>query len=50
MKKYLMPVMMLAIFEVIAITLWLTMDNLFSGANYVLGVFNRKPSILYSGS
>lgn len=34
MKKYLMPVSMLAIFEIIAITLWLTKDNLFYLFNF----------------
>lgn len=34
MKKYLMPATMLVIFEVIAITLWLTMDNLFYLFNF----------------
>lgn len=46
MKKYLLPVIMLAIFETIAITLWLTMDNLFYlfnfsyiGISIALGIF-----------
>lgn len=46
MKKYLLPVMMLAIFETIAITLWLTKDNLFYlfnfsyiGISIALGLF-----------
>ena len=34
MKKYLLPVIMLAIFETVAITLWLTMDNLFYLFNF----------------
>ena len=34
MKKYLLPVIMLALFETIAITLWLTMDNLFYLFNF----------------
>ena len=29
MKKYLSPIIMLIIFETVAITLWLTKDNLF---------------------
>lgn len=46
MKKYLLPVFMLAIFETIAVTLWLTKDNLFYLFNFsyigiaiALGVF-----------
>lgn len=34
MKKYLLPVIMLIIFETIAITLWLAMDNLFYLFNF----------------
>lgn len=34
MKKYLLPVIMLAIFETVAITLWLTQDNLFYLFNF----------------
>ena len=29
MKKYAVPAMMLAVFEAVAVTLWLTKDNLF---------------------
>ena len=46
MKKYLMPVLMLAIFEMIAVTLWLTKDNIFYlfnfsyiGLSISLGIF-----------
>lgn len=46
MKKFLLPVIMLAIFETVAITLWLTMDNLFYlfnfsyiGISIALGIF-----------
>lgn len=46
MKKYLPPVAILAIFEIIAVTLWLTKDNLFYlfnfsyiGISIALGVF-----------
>lgn len=46
MKKYLLPVIMLAIFETVAVTLWLTMDNLFYLSNFsyigisiALGIF-----------
>ena len=46
MKKYAMPVIMLAIFEAVAITLWLTKGNLFYlfnfsyiGISISLGVF-----------
>ena len=34
MKKYALPIMMLAVFEAIAITLWLTKDNLFYLFNF----------------
>ena len=34
MKKYLMPLMMLAIFETVAVTLWLTKDNIFYLFNF----------------
>lgn len=34
MKKYLFPVIMLAVFESVAITLWLTKDNLFYLLNF----------------
>ena len=33
-KKYLVPILMLAIFEAVAITLWLTKDNLFYLLNF----------------
>ena len=46
MKKYLLPIAMLAIFETVAITLWLTKDNLFYLFNFsyigiaiALGIF-----------
>lgn len=46
MKKYLLPIMMLGIFEVVAVTLWLTMDNPFYlfnfsyiGLSIALGLF-----------
>lgn len=46
MKKYILPVVMLAIFEAVAITLWLAMDNLFYlfnfsyiGLSIALGIF-----------
>ena len=46
MKKYAMPVIMLAVFETVAVTLWLTKDNLFYlfnfsyiGLSVSLGVF-----------
>lgn len=46
MKKYLLSVIILAIFETVAITLWLTMDNLFYlfnfsyiGFSIALGIF-----------
>lgn len=34
MKKYLLPAVMLAIFETVAVTLWLTKDNLFYLLNF----------------
>ena len=46
MKKYAMPIIMLVVFETIAITLWLTKGNLFYlfnfsyiGISISLGVF-----------
>ena len=46
MKKYMLPIIMLTIFETIAVTLWLTMDNLFYlfnfsyiGISISLGIF-----------
>ena len=46
MKKYAMPIIMLVVFETIAVTLWLTKDNLFYlfnfsyiGLSVSLGVF-----------
>ncbi len=46
MKKYAMPIIMLIVFETIAITLWLTKDNLFYlfnfsyiGMSISLGIF-----------
>ncbi len=46
MKKYAMPIIMLVVFETIAITLWLTKGNLFYlfnfsyiGLSISLGVF-----------
>ena len=46
MKKYALPIGFLTVFEIIAITLWLTKDNLFYlfnfsyiGASVALGVF-----------
>ena len=45
-RKYILPVIMLAIFETVAVTLWLTKDNLFYlfnfsyiGISISLGVF-----------
>lgn len=34
MKKYLIPTLMLLIFETVAITLWLTKDNIFYLLNF----------------
>ncbi len=34
MKKYVLPIMMLAIFEAVAVGLWLTKDNLFYLFNF----------------
>ena len=46
MKKYILPMIMLTIFETIAVTLWLTKDNLFYlfnfsyiGISISLGIF-----------
>ena len=46
MKKYILPAAMLAIFEAVAVTLWLTKDDLFYlinfsyiGVSIALGVF-----------
>ena len=46
MKKYALPVLMLAVFEAVAVTLWLTKDNIFYlfnfsyiGCSIALGVF-----------
>ena len=33
-RKYMMPLIMLAVFETIAVTLWLTKDNLFYLLNW----------------
>ena len=33
-RKYILPVIMLAIFETVAVTLWLTKDNLFYLFNF----------------
>ena len=46
MKKYVLPVVMLAVFETVAVTLWLTKDNIFYlfnfsyiGCSIALGIF-----------
>lgn len=46
MKKYSLPIVMLAVFEITAVTLWLSMDNLFYlfnfsyiGCSVALGIF-----------
>ena len=46
MKKYALPFLMLAVFEAVAVTLWLTKDNIFYlfnfsyiGCSIALGVF-----------
>ena len=46
MKKYILPIILLAVFEAVAITLWLTKNNLFYllnfsyiGLSISLGVF-----------
>ena len=36
MKKYCLPVVMLVLFETIALTLWLTKDNLFYLFNFMM--------------
>ena len=52
MKKYAMPIIMLAVFETVAITLWLTKNNLFYlfnfsyiGLSISLGVFLYIPNL-----
>ena len=46
MKRYRLPIIMLAVFEIVAVTLWLTKDNMFYlfnfsyiGLSISLGVF-----------
>ncbi|MBE6827654.1 MAG: 4Fe-4S ferredoxin, partial [Ruminococcaceae bacterium] len=46
MKKYAFPILILAVFETVAVTLWLTKDNIFYlfnfsyiGASVSLGIF-----------
>ena len=46
MKRYILPIIMLAVFETVAVTLWLTKDNLFYlfnfsyiGVSISLGIF-----------
>ena len=34
MKKYLLPILMFSIFEIIAVVLWLALDNLFYFFNF----------------
>lgn len=48
MKKYLLPVMMLTIFEAIALTLWLSKDNLFYLLNFsYIGIALALGIVLY---
>lgn len=48
MKKYLLPVMMLTIFEAIALTLWLSKDNLFYLFNFsYIGIALALGIVLY---
>lgn len=50
MKKYVAPVMLLAIFEAVAITLWLTKDNLFYLLNFsYIGISIALGLTLYQG-
>ena len=46
MKKYALPIIMLAVFEAVAVTLWLAKDNIFYlfnfsyiGCSIALGIF-----------
>ena len=46
MKKYALPILILAVFEAVAVTLWLTKDNIFylfnfsyTGCSIALGIF-----------
>ena len=57
MKKYAMPIIMLAVFETVAITLWLTKNNLFYlfnfsyiGLSISLGVFLYIKNISTQGA
>lgn len=57
MKKYAMPIIMLAVFETVAITLWLTKNNLFYlfnfsyiGLSISLGVFLYEKNISTQGA
>ena len=48
MKKYCMPAILLAVFETIAVTLWLTKDNLFYLFNFsYIGISISLGMILY---
>ena len=48
MKKYAMPVMMLAVFEAVAITLWLTKGNLFYLFNFSYqGMIEDRNTMLF---
>lgn len=48
MKKYALPIIMLAVFEAVAVTLWLAKDNIFYlfnfsyiGCSIALGIFRK---------
>ena len=48
MKKYCMPAILLAVFETVAVTLWLTKDNLFYLFNFsYIGISISLGMILY---
>lgn len=50
MKKYRLPVVMLLLFEAVAVTLWLTKDNLFYLINFsYIGVSISLGLFLYAG-
>lgn len=46
MKKYFLPLMMLGIFETVAVTLWLAQDNCLSGQSCVLQIHMPDYNIL----
>ncbi|MBQ2772563.1 MAG: 4Fe-4S binding protein [Methanocorpusculum sp.] len=48
MRKYLLPILLLTLFEIIAVTLWLTLDNLFYLINFsYIGFAISLGTVLY---